>query len=291
MNNINDNRIATLIISYNPDIAILKKNIDAILNQTAFVLIVDNGSANEIDIINLISEMSKIQFIENESNLGIAKALNIGMLYLESKGYQWVITLDQDSICEKDMLLCLKQNIGDGIGIVCPKIAYWGWHNHKKLDLMVQEIEACMTSASLTSLSAWRCVGGFEEDYFIDFVDNEFCMKLRINGYKIIRNNACCLEHRLGNADELVIMKFIRIRYSKHISWRYYYIVRNHLLYIQTYKKQINVFVENARLFYNMLMGILFSDDRKGTLHYIRLGIKDAKNKRTGNRFGENRSE
>lgn len=55
-------------------------------------------------------------------------------------------------------------------------------------------IDFCITSASCTNLAVWKEVGGFDERLFIDLVDNEFCKRLIVSGYKILRLNNLVLD-------------------------------------------------------------------------------------------------
>ena len=56
--------------------------------------------------INLIRDINKekIEVIFNEENLGIATALNIGVKEGLRQGYNWILTMDQDSKCSKDIV-------------------------------------------------------------------------------------------------------------------------------------------------------------------------------------------
>ena len=70
-------RIAAIIISYNPDIVILRKLLEIIICQAEKIYVIDNGS-NFSD--HLFSDVSnKIVFFRIKENLGIAKALNVGI--------------------------------------------------------------------------------------------------------------------------------------------------------------------------------------------------------------------
>lgn len=84
------------IVSYNPELKRLKENISVIQNQISAVVVFDNGSDNIDEIRNLISELTNVEFIRSEKNLGIAGALNRLMQWGNDKGYDWMLSLDQD---------------------------------------------------------------------------------------------------------------------------------------------------------------------------------------------------
>ena len=99
----NNNLILCVVVSYNPDISI-KKCIKAIYNQVDEIVIVDNGSSKNSDIINLFNNDPKINVIFNDKNLGIACALNKGVKYALKNKYKWILTMDQDSEATTDMI-------------------------------------------------------------------------------------------------------------------------------------------------------------------------------------------
>ena len=94
----NSDTIGAGIVTFNPDIGRLKENIDAILPQVSELVIVDNGSANVDEVCDMIESYGSIYMVWNEENQGIAKALNQIVEFADSHKWQWVLTLDQDSV-------------------------------------------------------------------------------------------------------------------------------------------------------------------------------------------------
>lgn len=279
-------KFGALIVTYNADASILEQNIRSIIGQVDNVLVVDNGSDN----INAIVELAKkysLDLIKNKENLGIASALNLGMSFYDSNGYQWVLTLDQDSKCPDKMIDSYLNYIdGDYIGIICPQINYVGYigknKKNKNTENPYEIVDACMTSASFTNVNAWKTVGKFSEELFIDYVDNDFCKKLEIAGYKIIRVNGVQLEHRLGNSRNIKIMFVFNHLYGEHSPLRSYYIIRNNLFYIKKYKGYINVCKEYAKLLYIIVEILLLSKQKCKHFKYIIQGLLDYKNNKMG---------
>ena len=99
-------KVAAIIVSYNPDNNLLD-SINLLINQVERIIIVDNGSESEkkknIKLIRDIDK-EKIEIIFNEENLGIATALNIGVRSALKQGYNWILTMDQDSKVSKNMV-------------------------------------------------------------------------------------------------------------------------------------------------------------------------------------------
>lgn len=89
------------IVAYNPNIERLTENINNINKQVDKLLIIDNGSTN---FQKIRSSFTKTKMIAFSKKMGIAKALRQVMIYSINNKYDWVLTLDQDSIPSKDLI-------------------------------------------------------------------------------------------------------------------------------------------------------------------------------------------
>lgn len=220
------------IVLYNPDVERLLENIKAIYLQVDLVVLVDNGSNSFSQISNVIIEQYEdITFIKNPVNIGIASALNQLMRFGLDNGAEWVLTLDQDSVCPNDIIKnYLKYTDIQNIGIICPIIndrSFGYVNNGIQQEVDYSYIDVCITSASLTSVKAWNDVGGFDETMFIDGVDTDFCLSLKEHGYRIIQCNGVSLLHEIGHNSKIVsILGHVQVVFN-HSAFRYYYICRN----------------------------------------------------------------
>lgn len=268
------------IVSYNPDIERLRLNVSAICSQVSKVYIVDNGSSNLSEVNHLAGVFSNVNTITNKENLGIATALNQLCEAADKDQYHWILTLDQDTVCSENLIEQLSRYIDrEDVGIISPAVRYEGWDS---LEIQAsssdcEEVKACMTSGSLTRIKAWKRVKGFREEYFIDFVDNEFCMKLRLAQYKIIRVNSCAMSHQLGESGTFNFLGVKKIKYTRHAPWRFYYMIRNNRAFIEEYKGHLPVYKEYLKLWYILLKGVLFSKEKRKTIYYIRTGYRDGR--------------
>ena len=76
------------------------------------------------------------------------------------------------------------------------------------------------------------------EDYFIDQVDNEYCLRLKVNGYKIVILNGIDMEHKIGKIElRKIFGREICIYHQSPM--RYYYRTRNLLFMIKDYKDRV----------------------------------------------------
>ena len=92
------------ITLYNPELDRLGQNIESILPQVKHIFLVDNGSCNLDEIKSLLDKFENVTLICNGENLGIAKALNQMCQAAYENGYEWMLTLDQDSVAESELI-------------------------------------------------------------------------------------------------------------------------------------------------------------------------------------------
>ncbi len=252
---------------YNPDIERLSDNISAVLSQVKTVVLVDNGSVNFGAIQNRWENQPNLVFIKNKENQGIAKALNQMCEWAMNNGIDWILTLDQDSVCECTMIeKFLPYTKIKKIGIICPRIIYENITNITQYSSDYQYIEACMTSASLTSIKAWQICVGFDEWMFIDYVDNDYCMRLKLHNFRVIRVNTVVLYHQLGNSKEIQLLFKIKVFVTNHSTIRNYYYTRNSVYFMMKYMRHINLYKYIRILLYVELVKIVLEKNKIMTI-------------------------
>lgn len=275
----NEVNVVAGIVTYNPNLKRLKENIESIIGQVQKVCLVDNGSYNTEEI-ELLKKQYPLEIILNFENKGIAAALNQIMLFAKRIDARWCVTLDQDSIVPPNLLqeaepLLIRKDIGQIVPVIYEEQSGEYCYlddtdNREKL----QEVSKSITSSSINSVSAWEECGKFDEMLFIDYVDYDFCMKLRCAGYKIYRLNRAILEHQIGDSYMIKIFGK-KVRVGNHNAFRKYYIGRNMVIYIHRYKKRIDRKKEYLRLIKVMLLLLFCEEDKRNRFHSFCKGIND----------------
>ena len=223
--------LCAIITTYRPRAALIQC-VQSIRQQVGAIIIIDDGDSPE-NVVKLHAWFEGIEamiILHQPNNLGIAAALNRGVEQARKLGYQWLLTLDDDSIPQGDMVgrLCwhLEQLQSQG-RIGCLGM---GWHREAPLkDSRLprwREKRGIITSGSLFSLAAYDAVGGFREEFFIDCVDYDFCLRLRSRGYRIIQILECGFQHSLGLSKQHRLLGFTIDTYT-HDPQRLYYWFRN----------------------------------------------------------------
>lgn len=215
------------IVTFNPQIDLLKKNIESVLPQVQELVIYDNCSKNIEQIHKLTDSYEKCTCVSGTQNKGIAFALNQLCEWATNHSYDWILTLDQDSESPKELVKVLQQYACEDVAVVAPNIVY---KNNEQFKLVskkpFEEVSWVITSASLTNVSIWKIVGGFDEWLFIDCVDYDYGIRVNKAGYKVIKSYETELLHELGNLKCVKILG--RVWYvTNHSAFRKYYMTRN----------------------------------------------------------------
>jgi len=90
-------RLSAVTIWYNPDSSAVE-NVLSYCVLMERVYIVDNSPT---DNSRLSSKIKNAVYIPNLKNKGIASALNTGCAMASEDGFEWIMTMDQDSSWEK----------------------------------------------------------------------------------------------------------------------------------------------------------------------------------------------
>ncbi len=276
--------VSAVIVVFQPNLELIK-NVEAIRQQVDRIVIVDNGSSEEALIhLRRVNQVQGIETIWNANNLGVAAALNQGVQRARELGFEWVLTLDQDSRPAKDMVQKLwavyqNQAESDRIAIVAPQVIdadldrrapflrrKWGFIYERVLceNVSLKDVTTVITSGALMRISAFETIGGFREDFFIDYVDTEFCLRAQLHGYKIIAACQAKLEHRLGNRKKVKVGPFTLMP-TFHPPWRWYTINRNRIPMLKLYALRFPHWLvyELVATMY-VLLRMLLTEDKRG---------------------------
>lgn len=275
------------IITYNPTLTDVSTCLEALCNQVERVIIVDNASKNVKSLQEVVSKYTNVTLVKNSQNIGFAKALTQVFEWAKSQGFNWVLTLNDDSVVPSNMISEYKkilENQGSlvnqknaknsKIAIVCSllKNRLDGTILHSKC-----HEDECITSGSLTSVEAWAKIGGFDEWLEIDGVDFDFSRRLVRAGWKIVECQNVIMEHQIGKARSInLIIKHPIV--WKHNANRKYYIARN--MQVVDYKMGTYSYVKSLRaVVRDMIFVALWEKNKLAKIRAMIRGFKDGQQK------------
>lgn len=281
--------ICAVIVTYLPD-ASFETRLNAISKQVSMVLIVDNGSDAQRSMLRELTINERVLLIENEKNLGIATALNIGIQRAIDLGYEWVLLFDQDTLAHNN--LC--QSLCD-IYASYPapkKIALIG-ANYSNVFKPIADLDSkqsyqlvkrVITSGTLLSIVAYQKIGRFNDEYFIDMVDLEYCVRATRLGFTLLKSTALLMTHSVGFPTKHSLFGK-KIWLNNHSPLRRYYYVRNYVVFQREYGKYrfggwaVKSLRKSIRLVFLIL---LFESNKQSKIKAILIGWLDGFNQHMG---------
>ncbi|MBE0572451.1 MAG: glycosyltransferase family 2 protein [Ignavibacteriaceae bacterium] len=279
--------VAGVVVLFNPNKDIIS-NIESYVNQVSELFIVDNSEMESAIVKEYVASNKRINYFFNGENLGVAAALNIAARKAIEKKYSYLLTMDQDSTAPDQLVeVMLRTAIEyDKAGIVSPLHSNIFKTHQKHINEGISKVDAVMTSGNLLSLDAYNSAGVFNEDFFIDYVDVEYCLRLKSKGFNIYKVNSIVLEHKEANISESKILNR-KVYPTNNDPKRIYYKTRN-LLYLNSiYRKECPKIVrDEIRVHIKNLAKILLLEKQKILKAKMALlGIRDYLIKRKGFKF------
>lgn len=257
-------RTGALIILYNPELEAVDKAVNMLAVQVEIICLIDNSSTL---LSEHFSQRDNVRYIPLSENLGIAAAQNIGIQYLKESGMDFVLFSDQDSLCNNGLVekllssyyLLEKNNYpvatigpvpvnkktGKPYLIKQNIIHHFSLKTESGQSSNFCQMYSIISSFSLTRISVFDKVGLFEEDLFIDGVDNEWgwraMNKYGLNSY-IAKDLK--IQHFQGDDTRLPIKKSTPFR--SYYQFRNYFILvrRNYTPQFWKHKNAIKYFIK-----------------------------------------------
>lgn len=224
--------IGAIVILYNPDWDLLKEGLEALTPQVDEVCIIDNSS---IDSSAQFENIGKVRYIPLLKNIGIAAAQNIGIKHFFDANFEYVIFSDQDSVMPNNLVEKLLHAYNDlkekiDIGAIGPipinrhtKKKYVYNDNIIAQEQLYYEMHSVISSCSFMPLKNFHKVGLYDENLFIDFVEQDWCWKARFYHHlKIIMLLDAEVQHELGQ-----YKKFLGRDMNISSPFRLYFQIRN----------------------------------------------------------------
>ena len=277
----------SITVAYHPN-ENLESQIKCLLSAGLLPIVVFNSKYQ-----GHLDTLKDILIIKNETNVGLAKAINLGVSDAMREGCDGFILFDQDSVPTKEMISKLIRAAEDlnnrigNLGSIGPQIfnqsdnSVWPVPVSRENQLVFinrfehefVEAEFLITSGIFIFSKVWKNVGGYREDFFIDGLDIEWGYRAKSLGYKNFVFGNSKLLHNLGDRS-VQILPFLKKRMIVHSAIRRFYMYRNYLwmLYLPHIPKQFKI--HYGLKLSKMLLGILLSPLQWASVIKIFLGIR-----------------
>jgi len=294
-----DDGVCAVVVTYQTGQR-LRRNLTATLDQVDAAVVVDNGSDRETH--ELLAELAlahpgKLSILANGRNLGLARAQNQGIARAIESGFRWVLLLDDDSTPFPGMVAALLRAYrvvprNKPVGLVTPRVERTGLGREQSYAIsehpmhlvrrtfgerpVLRDLIFAIASGSLIPVTALEALGGMREEFFIDYVDVDFCLRLRQAGYTILSVSDALLGHRLGNTEAKRAMG-VPVAVTHHSASRRYYIFRNRVVLWREWWRRWPSWTafDAAAAFLDLIRILFFEKDRAAKLRAAFRGTSD----------------
>lgn len=236
-----------IIVCFNPDHDRLRRLVLSIGESLSKIILFDNGGLNH----EMAAGFSgNVQISTLGGNVGLGSALNFGCDAGVREGYRFIISFDQDSHPSSDMIENLKNELltfqeqntraiaigpllvecRDRREDVLPFVRFGKFGTSKWSGEGTETVSQLITSGCLIDLHLWCETDRFNENLFIDCVDNNWCWRAVRRGYSILGTSRAAMPHEISEG----MGKFGLFSVNKYSGVRRYFQVRNavyHLLH------------------------------------------------------------
>lgn len=210
-----ENGVSAVIACYQPELETLNRCLECVLAQVDEVII--TCEARSI-LPNGILNSKKIRIVRTmQSGIGYGRNCNFGARH---SSHRTLLLMNDDVFLNPGAVVAMKQCLAPGVGLVTNLLRYgdgtiyhcgkrrgpgekgWGHIDHKHRDCTLPgpvEMENVCMACGLMPRKVYYDLNGWDEDYFIYAEDDDFCLRLRRAGYKIIstpNSSGIHLEHQ-----------------------------------------------------------------------------------------------
>jgi rhamnosyltransferase len=278
-----DLRITAVTTAYHPDER-LRAVVEAALGSCEKVIVADNTPAASSSLARDLGG-DRVEVLSLGANLGVAAALNAGLRAVPPS-CEAVLLLDQDSVLSEELVIALAAHLAQP-GVVAAAPSPWdaasGTHygTLTSLQAEVTDQDAVITSGMLVRRAAADAIGGFREDLFVDYVDIDFCLRLRTAGGRIVQDKSLRLPHSIGDRRTHRVLG-IPVKVIHYPAWRHYWIARNGVILIAAHGRRFPAWSLRTALYLLRWVAVTaaFEPSRRQCLRAFLRGLRDAAGRR-----------
>lgn len=211
--------VSAIVAIYKPDVRTLNRCLECLLPQVQEIIV--TGAGDSVRPAGSI-ENGKVRYVRKSTpRIGYGRNANFGARHSTGK---YLLLINDDVFLDpgavENMLAEIRK---PGVGLVAnllrypdgtiyhagksrsPNVRGWGHIDHRQRDHSIKgplDMENVCMACSLVTREAFYRIGGFDEEYFLFAEDDDFCLRLRKEGYRIIftpHSTGVHVEHQSVN--------------------------------------------------------------------------------------------
>lgn len=253
------------------------------------VVAVDNSPEPSQGLHERLGEHD-LHVICNRNNGGLAGAYNRGAEVLLAWGCDVIFLLDQDTDIDRSFFANMMDAAGGldtNTFLIGPKIyevklkkcmPVFPPEKRFPMPVRVDERNAgliptlcIISSGSAISAAAYRKLGAFREDYFIECVDIEYSLRASSRNVPVYMNAAVTIHQTTGQIEQ-----HGKLFTTNHAAWRRYYGARNAVHCLRLYRSHWRLhWLSGPLALHQALCALLFDTDKLKKITAILCGYLD----------------
>lgn len=206
-------KTAAGVVTFRPEPELFLPLVRRLKTEADAVFVFVNGAIDDETLAALRATNATI--IRSPYNLGVGEGFNQLALHAMWAGCARLAIFDDDSTLAPGSIAALGRSM-DALHAACEKAAVIGPLIVSPADApqtyrppryfrasgddvaSAQSVLYVISSGSLIDLGAFRRIGRFRSDFFMDAIDTEWCFRARANGYSCWVDVDVQMEHRIG---------------------------------------------------------------------------------------------
>lgn len=228
--------VCVVTVTHHPDSAWPDRFVGQAAEAVASVIVDNHSDEEEAEIISKVAARHGTHLVRNKTNLGLAVALNQGAQLAFDEGHRWLLVFDQDSCPLPGIGAELVRLYHLAATRCSTAVVGANFFDEAKQALRFPSLGAArrewvpvrtvIASGSLIEREAYRTIGPFREEFFVDSVDHDYCLRARAKGFQVALATRPLMMHCIG-AETTHRVLGRRIATSNHSAARRYDMGRN----------------------------------------------------------------
>lgn len=273
------NSVGAVIVTYKGD-STLEEALRSVISQADMVCVIDNNTQpSRMHLVTKISQMYKNHCIVSQlhKNVGLGRAYNLGVDYLRKLGCTWFLLMDDDSVLDTGYVSHMLKAANDlPPAILGGNYSYADSGIQKKYEIFSRvsfskrsnfedgllKVGFAISSGCLLNEKTYDLVGPFAEEFFIDYIDIEYCLRAYKKGIPTYIVQKARFSHHHGKPQNGCFFG-IPIVTKNYNPLRNYYRMRNRVYCWKRYGSQCGFLVWDLLSFCLEIFKILAVENAK----------------------------
>ena len=191
------------LVLFHPEDSLLKRF--KLITDLGVPLYIFDNSPGQDEITRDIKKNPSVHYMTAGKNLGIGYSLLTICATAHAHGHKQILYLDQDTSISSRSLTFISSYIDKLPAEVKESYAALNFKSKISSDISIIDVPLVINSGSLFNLAVLKRIGWHSQDYFVDGVDYEFCVRASRSGHKVgIVYNTPDFDHVSEQPDQLI---------------------------------------------------------------------------------------